>query len=275
MCRLFAFRSTVPICDSTLLNGSGNSLATQSRRDAHGESHIDGWGLASYADDGVPHITKSLLPAFSDPQFGEVSRTVTTKTLVAHVRQASVGSAALVNTHPFIYERWVFVHNGTLQDFAARRKPLFDAIPYDLRTMIRGETDSECVFFFWLSRLRAAVGSINQTICVETVITAFQETVNLVDSWFPAHHGEESKFNFVATNGRIMAATRWGKSLSYLERLSGGEMSEKDGHPNAINAFRSVHISSEATDGNNWREVSDRSMIVVDEQLDVHAASLL
>jgi glutamine amidotransferase len=233
-------------------------LATQSHHDAHGESHIDGWGLASYADNGAPHITKSLLPAFSDPQFDETSRTVTTKTLVAHVRQASVGSAALVNTHPFVHDRWAFVHNGTLQDFAARRKPLCDAIPTDLRTMIRGETDSECVFFFWLSQLRTAAGRKNQTINVETVTAAFRQTINLVDGWFPSHHGEESKFNFVATNGSILAATRWGKSLSYLERQTGREIGAGDRHPNATNAFRTVRIASEATDSNKWREVPDR-----------------
>ncbi len=130
-------------------------------------------------------------------------------------------------------------------------------------------------FLFLAKSVGAVAGSINQTICVETVTAAFQETINLVDSWFPAHHGEESKFNFVATNGRIMAATRWGKSLSYLERQTGSEIGVNDSHPNATHAFRSVHISSEATDGNNWHEVPDRSMIVVDEQLEVHAASLI
>ena len=53
----------------------------------------------------------------SDSQFDELAKSVATTTLVAHVRQASVGGTALVNTHPFVYGRWVFVHNGTLQEF--------------------------------------------------------------------------------------------------------------------------------------------------------------
>jgi hypothetical protein len=35
-----------------------------------------------------------------------------------------------------------------------------------------------------------------------------------------------------------------------------------------------VCIASEATDGDRWREVPDRSLLVIDERLEVHAASL-
>ena len=150
MCRLFAFRSTGPLCGQASLCAAGNSLAAQSRRDARGESHRDGWGLASFDGDGRPHVTKSLQAACDDRAFDDLARSVVTTTLVVHVRQASVGNTALENTHPFVHGRWVFAHNGTLEDFAARKGPLLSAIPDDLRQMIRGDTDSEHVFLFWL-----------------------------------------------------------------------------------------------------------------------------
>jgi predicted glutamine amidotransferase len=261
MCRLFAFRSTLPLCEPARLYGSGNSLASQSCRDARGECHVDGWGMASFDGDGHPHVTKSLQSAFSDPRFGELARSVTSTTLVAHVRQASVGGAALVNTHPFVHGRWVFAHNGTLEDFAARKGPLVEAIDDDLRQMIRGDTDSEHAFFFWLSQLRAATGGLDTSPSVELLITTLQRTIKLLDGWFPAHNGEESKFTFVVTNGRLLAATRWGRSLSCLEHRDG-------------NARRAVYFASEPTDGDSWREVPDRSLVVVDERLDMHAGSL-
>jgi predicted glutamine amidotransferase len=212
--------------------------------------------------------------AFSDLRFDELAKSVVTSALVAHVRQASVGSTALVNTHPFVHGRWVFVHNGTLQDFAARKAPLLAAIPDDLRQMIHGDTDSEHVFLFWLSQLRAAAGGLDKPVGVDTITAAFRQTIRLLDRWFPAHNGEESKFNIIVTDGRLLAATRWGHSLSCRERPRRGITGGSDRPLHATDTFRAVCIASEATDGDSWREVPDRSLLVVDERLEMHAASL-
>jgi glutamine amidotransferase len=274
MCRLFAFRSTLPVSAAESLCGTGNSLAAQSRRDARGESHGDGWGLASFDDEGEPHITKSVQPASIDHEFDALAHSVATTALVAHVRQASVGRTALANTHPFVYGRWVFCHNGTLQDFAARKSPLVDAIPDDLRHSIHGDTDSEHVFLFWLSQLRAAAGGLDQPVGVDTMTATFQQTIKLLDFWFPAHDGEESKFNFVVTDGRLLAATRWGHSLSCLERTGRDAQGGNDRPLHANDAFRAVYFASEPTESDRWREVRDRSLVVVDQRLEMHAARL-
>jgi predicted glutamine amidotransferase len=274
MCRLFAFRSTLPVCESVSLCGMANSLTTQSRCDAGGESHVDGWGLASYDEKGEPRVTKSVQAAFSDLRFDELVKSLTTTALVAHVRQASVGRTALVNTHPFVHGRWVFVHNGTLQDFAARKGLLRDAIPDDLRQMIRGDTDSEHVFLFWLSQLRAGAGGLNEHLGIDTVAATLQQTILLLNRWFPTHKGEESKFNFVVTDGRLLVASRWGHSLSYLERQIDGSAGGFDRSPHAADNSRAVYIASEATNNDSWREVPDHSLLVVDERLELHAASL-
>ena len=148
-------------------------------------SHVDGWGLASFDNNGEPRITKSVRAAFNDVQFAELAKSVATTALLAHVRQASVGRTALVNTHPFVHGRWVFAQNGTLQGFAARKGALLDAIPDDLQQLIRGDTDSEHVFLFWLSQLRAAAGGLDKFLGVDTIIASFQQTINLLDGWFP------------------------------------------------------------------------------------------
>src|SRR5258708_897546 len=127
MCRLFVLRSAVPLCEQFSLWDAGNSLAAQSRRDARGESHLDGWGVAAFTASGEPRITRSLLAACDDPAFEDLSRSLISTTLLAHVRQASVGSKSLKNTHPFAHGRWVFMHNGTLENFADRKGPLLEA----------------------------------------------------------------------------------------------------------------------------------------------------
>jgi glutamine amidotransferase len=249
-------------------------LAAQSRRDARGESHRDGWGLASFDGDGRPHVTKSLQAACDDRAFDDLARSVVTTTLVVHVRQASVGNTALENTHPFVHGRWVFAHNGTLEDFAARKGPLLSAIPDDLRQMIRGDTDSEHVFLFWLGRLRAAAGGLDRSPSVDTITATFQQTTKLLDGWFPTHQGEESKFNFVVADGRLLAATRWGHALACRERRGNGVTALSVRPLHADETFRAVEIASEPTEGDGWREVPDRTLVVVDERLDVHTASL-
>jgi predicted glutamine amidotransferase len=273
MCRLFAFRSVLPLCGFDALCGAGNSLTAQSRCDARGESHADGWGLATVDHDGEPHISKSVQPAFADPQFAELAKSVAT-TLVVHVRQASVGRKALENSHPFVHGRWIFAHNGTLEEFAARKRPLLDAIPDDLRQSIRGGTDSEVIFLFWLSQLRASTGCLDKLVDVGTITTTFQQTIKRLDGWFPAHHGKASKFNFVATNGRVFAATRWGHSLTWLE-YRGGDIEGAAGRAfHGADSAHAVYIASEPTDGGRWNEVPDHSILVVDEELEVHTAGL-
>jgi len=295
-------RATGPISVLASLSEGANSLSAQSRQDSRGQAHVDGWGLAWYDDAGLPRLEKSLRPAHDDPRFHELARSVTTATALAHVRQASVGSVALVNTHPFVHGRWVFAHNGTLQDFAARRGPLLRAIPDDLRQMIQGETDSEHAFYFWLGKLRAATGGLDGTADAAAVTATLQQTVRELDEWFPTHDGEESKFNFVATDGRLLAATRWRHKLSCLEHRgdagrpgataglpsSGGSASVERGfallHPEGTRPavapsapsgdFRAVLIASEPIAADGWREVPERSLMVVDERFDVHLASV-
>src|SRR5204862_6625336 len=138
--------------------------------------------------------------------------------------------------------------NGTLQDFAARKGQLLDAIPDDLRQMIRGDTDSEHVFLFWLSQLRSAAGGLDISLGVDTITATLQQTIKLLDGWFPAHYGEESKFNFVVTDGRLLAATRWGHSLSCLERRGSDSTGGSNRPLHATVTFRAVCIASEATD---------------------------
>ena len=140
--------------------------------------------------------------------------------------------------------------------------------------MVLGDTDSEHVFLFWLSQLRTLACGLDRPLGVDTMIAAFQQTIKLLDGWFPAHNGEESKFNFLVTDGRLLAATRWGHSLSCLVRQGSGTTGGSDHPLPATDAFRSVYIASEATDGDTWREVPDRSLLVVDERLEMHTANL-
>lgn len=50
------------------------------------------------------------------------------KSIIAHVRKATIGEVCLENAHPFVRQlwgrHWVFAHNGDLKDYFPRLHPL-------------------------------------------------------------------------------------------------------------------------------------------------------
>jgi len=197
MCRFFAVRSSVSLNLAAPLVESPTSLVAQSCCDRRGESHGDGWGIAAL-DGRELRIHRSTLPAKDDPRFAALAKSLTTTLAIAHVRQASVGQISPENTHPFAHGRWVFAHNGTLQNFEPGRARLLAAIPADLQAHIAGSTDSEHIFYLLLGKLRTLTGSINipsadvpstDATTVDAVTAALKQTVELLDAWFPAHEG--------------------------------------------------------------------------------------
>src|SRR2546430_2252107 len=132
MCRLFGFRSVIPSQVHRSLTAADNALAEQSK------AHADGWGVAHYVD-GTPHGTRAPSTAVSDAIFHRLSGIVSSETVLAHVRRATVGPKTVLNCHPFQYGKWVFAHNGEIRDFEAKRAALLDEIAPRLRRFILGE----------------------------------------------------------------------------------------------------------------------------------------
>ena len=55
------------------------------------------------------------------------------------------------NCHPFRHERWLFMHNGYINEFAMIKRDLVLAIDPSLYPKIEGQTDSEVLFFLALT----------------------------------------------------------------------------------------------------------------------------
>src|SRR4051812_8379791 len=116
MCRLFGFRSNAPERVHRSLVLEQNSLRKQS------EEHKDGWGIAYYEDAPMPAVAHGIGPAHQDPEFARVSGLLSSHAVLAHIRLASVGEVVLKNTHPFLFGRWAFAHNGTVREFQKFRR---------------------------------------------------------------------------------------------------------------------------------------------------------
>lgn len=212
MCRIFGFRSVIQSQVHRSLVSADNALVQQSDR------HPDGWGVAYY-NAGAPHVIKSVATAMDDQLFQRVSGIVASETVLAHLRKATQGSLSILNTHPFQYGQWVFVHNGNVAGFAEIRERLVALVPPVLRRFILGDSDSEVLFYLLLGHmarrhelhvmgypLEDVVGSVREM--VSEVIELAGEPC-LDDTGTP----DDTYLTFALTNGRTMVAHQGGKPL--------------------------------------------------------------
>jgi len=70
---------------------------------------------------------------------------------LAHVRATTGTPVQQTNCHPFRHGRWLFVHNGFIDQYARLRRDLMLAVDPQLFAHIEGTTDSELMFFLALS----------------------------------------------------------------------------------------------------------------------------
>lgn len=214
MCRLFGFRSIINSKIHTSLVGAENALIQQSL------DHPNGWGVAYYLAD-TPHLIKSLSTAIDDKLFRRVSGLVSSQTVLAHLRKATVGEETIVNTHPFQFGKWTFAHNGNIQNFQSCKNKLQKLIHPEFQPFILGETDSEIVFFVILSKMKQKgdihLKDYSSNLIYESANSAVQDIISIVGELEKDDKGPaDSNFlTFLISNGSNMLAYQGGKNLYY------------------------------------------------------------
>lgn len=273
MCRLYGFRANEPTKVECTLVLAQNALLVQSRADLRGKTHADGWGIATY-ENSVPHVERRETAAFETLHFGTAAERLFARTVVAHVRRATVSSTGLLNTHPFVYGPWAFAHNGTVRGFHQVGPILERETPPELLRTRRGSTDSELAFCWLLGRMEAAGISVlepcSDSVQVASVVQqAIRDLADLGD-----RTGEErpTELNFLLTDGRTMVAARWRNSLHWLVR-EGVHDCEICGiphlHHDEQTHYLAAVIASEPITDENWQEVPDGAIVVVSPDLAV------
>ena len=228
MCRMFGLVAARPVRARELLRDAPRSLRALS------QEHPDGWGLALHTpDDWIVH--RSTECAARCPRYDEVVDGITTRLLVAHVRQKTVGVARLANTHPFRRGRFVFAHNGTVRDVAG----LVSRTSTARLAEIEGETDSERLFAFILSRVDDA-GDVELGL-----IAAVADLHALADL---------GSATFLLSCGVRLYAHRLGRSLFTLVR-------HREQEPRRTAA---VIVASERLTDEAWVVVPERVLVAID-----------
>jgi len=153
MCRWLAYSGS-PILLEELLYKPRFSLIDQSRHARMGveTTNGDGFGVGWYGLDGTaPTVFRGVGPAWGDVNLRELSASVSSPLFVAHIRASTGTPVQQSNCHPFRHGRWLWLHNGSVRQFATVKRDLVLAVDPELYPFIAGSTDSEVMFYLALT----------------------------------------------------------------------------------------------------------------------------
>lgn len=264
MCRLYGFRANEPTKVECSLVRAQNALMAQSRMDREGLTHGHGWGVAEHPD-GLPLVEKQAWAAYHGEQFKKTAARVYSRTVIAHVRRATVGSPSLENTHPFVHGVWLFAHNGTVPNFEQVRGRLIEAMDPLHRSEVRGTTDSEHVFRYLLTLWQRNP----ETPLLDTLRKGLEQII----AWCLEIDSERDvSLNVLWTDGERMVGSRLGRTLWYLERegIVGCEICGKPHvHHDPKQTYRAVEIASEPITRERWLQVPNGTVFSLDPDMRV------
>jgi glutamine amidotransferase len=150
----------------------------------------DGFGVGWYGSGEGPGVYRSVSPAWGDANLRHLAGHIESPLFLAHVRATSGTAVQETNCHPFRHERWLFVHNGMVNEFHAIRRDLMFAVDPALFADIEGSTDSEVLFHLALSNgledepvsaLARTIGLVEETAGRRGIKNAVQASIGVSD----------------------------------------------------------------------------------------------
>lgn len=272
MCRLYMFCANEETKVECTLVRAQNALLLQSQSDRLGRSHADGWGIAFYHGE-IPERERRSSAAFADLHFGATAERVYARTVVAHVRLATVGLPDVRNCHPFMFERWTFAHNGTVTGFSILEAEMLAETDADLRVCRLGQTDSELLFLWLLTRIRSAGIDLHKHPSANAVGRVVAESiVSLAERCHKTGTAKQPRLNIVLSDGHVTVATRWNNDLFFVFR-KGVHDCEICGiphvHHDQSTEYLAVIIASEPISDEAWTEVPNHSVVTVTDQIEL------
>ncbi|MBS1542299.1 MAG: class II glutamine amidotransferase [Bacteroidetes bacterium] len=282
MCRLMAYKGT-PIVIDNLLYKPNNSLINQSlhAREIEEPLNGDGFGLGWYVPEvnNEPVTFVSVNPAWSNRNLRNLAPKIKTDCLVAHVRAASVGEVSESNCHPFQYKNLLMAHNGGIEDFSLVKRKIRDPLSNELYNWIKGQTDSEHIFAYFLHHLTHH----HRIIDTNAVADSFEATFSFVQQLMAeAGIKEPAYLNMVVTNGLFIVATRWvsdpneepltmyhseGSRYVVEDGVTRLEAPEDDDHAVLV-------VSEKLTDGPEWTLIPKNHLVMVEQNLNVRIRAI-
>ena len=196
---------------------------------SHAERHPHGWGLARFGDDGAlvaPGVEKEPHKAtVSEHLQNLLGDRIDERTIIAHIRFATVGTMEYENCHPFtatdnLGRVWTLAHNGTVFD---------GAVLNDYIGVQYGETDSERILLYLVDLVNRAQIWLGRPLSEQERFDAMSSAV--------AALAKGNKLNLLVFDGEVLYAhTNFRGALHYLKdddslTLSTNPLSQGDWKP--------------------------------------------
>lgn len=151
MCRWMAYSGNAIPMELLLFKAKHNLIdQSLSARSAVTPTNGDGFGVGWYGTRATPGLFRSIRPAWNDFNLRDLAAHIASPLFLAHVRATSAATVQETNCHPFRFGRWLFVHNGEIDQIETLRRDLLMAVDPKLFPHILGSTDSELMFFLAL-----------------------------------------------------------------------------------------------------------------------------
>jgi glutamine amidotransferase len=191
MCRWLAYSGS-PVLLNEAIYAPAHSLIDQSLHSRLGveTTNGDGFGIGWYDEQPTPGVFHSVGPAWSDRNLRELADHMTSGHFFAHIRATTGTAVQQANCHPFRHGRWLWMHNGAINEFPAVKRDLVVAVDPSLYPDIQGDTDSETLFFLALtfgleddppSAVERAIGFVEDVGHRHDVRHPFQGTIATTD----------------------------------------------------------------------------------------------
>ena len=161
--------------------------------------------------DPEPAVFTSILPAWNNNNLSRLADKVSSRLIFAHVRAAYPGMpVSEQNCHPFVYGKYMFMHNGNVGDFWHVRRKLLANLREDVYNACQSfHSDSAVCFAVFLNQL----DDLEHEYTPLELCNKMNDTLKVVQEACAAD-GEESAensiLNFVVSDGKTVVATKFG-----------------------------------------------------------------
>lgn len=169
---------------------------------SHSTEHPNGWGMAVFHENAAS-LEKEPLPAYKSAYLKERLRhTLAVRSMIGHIRKATVGELKFENCHPFVLRdnfgrAWTLAHNGTMFDCPA-------LWPYV--HIQEGGTDSERVLCHIIAQIDAAQSAAGRALDAEERFALLDRIICEI--------APRNKLNLLIWDGELLYAhTNYANSL--------------------------------------------------------------
>jgi glutamine amidotransferase len=239
-----------------------------------------------------PALYKSQSPPINDFNFKSLCENTETRCVFAHIRASSGSVVTQVNSHPFVFGRHIFMHNGVISNFSAIRRDLTDLLSFDAYCNILGSTDSEHAAALYMTNLtnHGDKKTWDKPYSLKAMFAAMRKTVMQILQLQHDKLGEANtpnSLNFCTTDGTKLLAIRFRNHASqqppslYWSEFAGRTLNTKyPGHPDSKDIVnedsvldegekigKHTIVASEPTtyDEKEWHLISRNHALLVDE----------